>query len=512
MVLKFAAARALESQSSGSISLSEVISALSFALDLTEGAVPGHALRSCLLGMRIAAEAGLPTDQLEPLYYALLLKDAGCSSNAARMCQIVGGDDRAMKAASKLEDWTNPKPSLAMMRVLWNTVLPGSSAAKRAARIAKIGLTPNINKELITLRCDRGASIVTKLGIGQLASDAVRCLDEHWDGSGYPSRSTGAAIPLLARICAVAQHLDVFATERGPQAAIDTLEERSGSWFDPELVRIASSLHDSLVLWQSCTTLDRMENLDDTRRAVLDLSPGSDPHLEAARIDRICEAFADVVDAKSPFTFRHSVAAANAATAIAQSMGLAPDRVQLVHRAALLHDIGKLRVPNSILDKESALSAEERRIVEEHPGLTRRILERVSAFSELAAIAGQHHERLDGTGYPDRLSAKELSVEARIIAVADVYSALSETRSYRVGLELREISTIMESQVPGKLDGDCTVALIALAAGWQQPSPETRLVTLTTLTIQTPLSPVIAEFQPTFAEAQSPRPLLQLRA
>ena len=90
------------------IRMPEIISALSFALDLTEGAVPGHALRSCILGMRIAAKAGLSHEQLGDLYYALLLKDVGCSSNAARMCQIVGGDDRAIKAGVKLEDWTKP--------------------------------------------------------------------------------------------------------------------------------------------------------------------------------------------------------------------------------------------------------------------------------------------------------------------------------------------------------------------------------------------------------------------
>src|SRR5271170_5291223 len=81
-----------------SISLSEIISALSYALDLTEGAVHGPALRSCLLGMRIAKEAKLPSDQASSLYFALLLKDIGCSSNASRMHEIVGGDDRVVKA------------------------------------------------------------------------------------------------------------------------------------------------------------------------------------------------------------------------------------------------------------------------------------------------------------------------------------------------------------------------------------------------------------------------------
>ena len=100
------------------ISLSEVVSALSFALDLTEDAVPGHAVRSCLLGMRVGTALGLTDTQLCDLYYALLLKDIGCSSNSARMCQILGADDRKAKREVKAIDWT--RPTLAGLKMLWN--------------------------------------------------------------------------------------------------------------------------------------------------------------------------------------------------------------------------------------------------------------------------------------------------------------------------------------------------------------------------------------------------------
>ncbi len=237
---------------SSSISLSEIISSLSFALDLTEGAVAGHALRTCLLGMRLAEEAGVSRAEQRSLYYALLLKDVGCSSNAARMCEILGGgDDRVVKAGVKLEDWTQPhKPKLSTLRLLWNTVLPEANAWDRVAHIGRIGLTQHRNnEEMIALRCDRGASILRKLSMGDAAAEAVRALDEHWDGSGYPERRRGAAIPLLGRICAVAQHLDVFATERGATKALAVLSERSGQWFDPELVRMAFSLNAEGRLW-----------------------------------------------------------------------------------------------------------------------------------------------------------------------------------------------------------------------------------------------------------------------
>jgi len=448
--------------SDGSISLSEVISALSFALDLTEGAVYGHALRSCLLGMRIAAGITLPIEQTTGLYYALLLKDIGCSSNVGRMGQIVGEDYRAINADVRSEDWNTPRQSkVAILKFLWKSLLPNASPVDRISRIIWPGDTEyKSSREIVTLRSDRGAGIISKLGLGQDAAEAVRCLGDHWDGKGNPDGVKGAQIPLLSRICAVAQHLDVFFAARGEAAAVKTLKERSGTWFDPELVRIAVALHRRGTLWTNCSAIG---NQDDTRQAVLDLDGGKRDRLDAGQIDRICEAFADVVDAKSHFTFRHSQGVADVAFGIAQNMGLPAERARLVRRAALLHDIGKLSISNTILEKKGGLSTEEWKVVHQHPGLTRRILERVGPFREMSIIAGEHHEKLDGSGYPNQLMGADLSLEARMIAVADVYGALSEDRPYRDGLELENIVSIIKKLVPHKLDGDCFDALLSLS-------------------------------------------------
>jgi putative nucleotidyltransferase with HDIG domain len=449
----------------GSISLSEILSALSYALDLTEGAVHGHALRTCLLGMRIASEAKLSQDETSGLYFALLLKDIGCSSNASRLSQIISGDDRAVKAAVKFEDWTRPlRPHLSTLKMLWNNVLPHSGAAAKVARILQIGLSQEKNnRELIEIRCDRGANIVTKLGMGELAAEAVRNLDERWDGSGYPDSIKGEQIPLLSRISSIAQHLDVFSSGKGcsPERAIESLQERSGTWFDPELVGIAVSLDRQGTLWKSCSYRDPEE---ETRQAVLDLDQGTMHKLNADQVDQICEAFADVVDAKSHFTYRHSIGVADTALGIAETMGLPQDRVHLVRRAALLHDIGKLSISSTILDKNTALNEEEWKSVHKHPRITRLILQRVRAFREMAMIAGEHHEKLDGSGYPDRLTAKDLSMESRIIAVADVFGALSEDRPYRAGIGVEDTLAIMSQFAPHQLDGDCMDALVASVA------------------------------------------------
>ena len=448
------------SDQQASISLAEILSALSFALDLTEGAVPGHALRSCLLGMRLARALGFAPDQLADLYYALLLKDVGCSSNAGRLCQIIGGgDEREVKAGVKFEDWTKPsQPKLSTLRLLWKTVLPEAGPLRRAAGIVRIGLTQHRNnEEMIGLRCDRGAHILRKLGLGEVSAEAVRGLDEHWDGSGYPERRKENKIPIEARILAVAQHLDVFASEQGTGKAIEVLRERSRHWFDPELVRIAEGLDRDGALWESALP---SSSEDETRGAALDLAPPTVAELEASDIDLICEAFSDVVDAKSSFTYRHSLGVTDAAGKISEELELTEKRRTLVHRAALLHDIGKLRVPNSILDKPGKLDAAEWQVVQEHPRLTREILSRVGPFEELAVIAGAHHEKLDGSGYPNRLGASQLSIESRIIAVADVYGALTEDRPYRRGMAVEEALAIIARDVPHKLDAECYEALV----------------------------------------------------
>ncbi|WP_160114963.1 HD-GYP domain-containing protein [Bryocella elongata] len=437
--------------------LQEILVALSFALDLTEGAVPGHAIRCSLLGMRIALEAGVSRYDLPDLYHASLLKDVGCSSNSARFCAIVGGDDRAIKAGAKLSDWTKSIQDPATMKMLWKEVLPGAPAWRKAARLARMAITQQTNnRQVIEIRCDRGATIVRKLGLPNPVVLGVRHLDEHWDGGGYPDGLKKHDIPLISRLMLVAQHLDAFGMERGEQAAIDSLKERAGRWYDPSLVRAAQSLHKRDWLFQHCRASDPIEQ---AKAAILQAHPGGQTILSAPDIDNLCETFAWVVDAKSPFTFRHSVGVMDAAMAIGNTLGLSPQRMQVLRRAALLHDVGKLGISNTILDKPTRLTDEEFTLVKSHPRMSQEILGHIDAFQEIAVLAGEHHEKLDGSGYPNRLRAEDLSLESRLLAVADIYGALSEDRPYRAGLSPAQIQGIMDRDIPMKLDPVCYDAL-----------------------------------------------------
>jgi putative nucleotidyltransferase with HDIG domain len=435
----------------GTIRLSDVVSALSAALDLTEGQPMGHAIRSCLIGMRIADELQLSPQDRGDLYYALLLKDAGCSVNAARMHQILGSDDIKAKREVKFEDWT--KTSLSGLRYLLRNVVPGKSFARRLVHSIKVGLDQKQNNaEVIGARCERGAEIVRKIGMSEAVAQAIHNLDEHWNGGGYPEHRQGQAIPMLARILNLSQTVEAFVSARGVAEAIDVISERSGSWFDPEIVRIVCSLEKDDELWATMRS-------DDARQHVLQMEPGVAISASPERIDSICGAFAEVIDAKSHYTYRHSVGVASAAVQISDELGLAPNSVTMVRRAALLHDIGKLSVSNSILEKPGKLTASEWSVMKLHPVYTQKILKIISGFDHLAFIAGAHHERLDGKGYPNGLTGQELPLPARILCVADVYQALTEERPYRESLPADVVLGMLEKDAPASLDRECLEAL-----------------------------------------------------
>ena len=414
-------------ESTTSYHLSEIIGALSHALDLTEGQPVGHSQRSCMISMEIAQRLDLPSYVRQDLFYAALLKDAGCSSSAARMCELFDTDDRSLKREFSFVDWTSTSDFVGFAA---RNVAPGSSGIARAGKLLRA--LRDIKREAADLnnaRCDRGARIVAMLGFSPEAAGAVRALDEHWDGSGRPDGLEGEAIPLISRITCLAQTAEVFMSTDGPAAALEVVRERRGRWFDPRIADVFLSISPDDPLW--------MRIVDDTAAEVLrDLEPvGGIAFADEEGLDRVAEAFARVIDAKSPCTARHSEGVAAYAVAIGEEVGFDPIRLRSLRRAGLLHDIGKLGVSNRILDKADKLTDAEYAEVKLHPLYTEQILGRISAFSDIAVAAAAHHERLDGRGYHRGVGADQLSAEARILAVADVFEALTADRPYRGRLD-----------------------------------------------------------------------------
>ena len=434
-----------------SVRVSDLLGALSFALDLTEGQPMGHALRTCLIGMELADRAGLTLGERRDLYYALILKDAGCSSNSARVFALFGGDERVAKHDFSRLDWSN---YLSAAHYAVTHADPGASWIARARRVASIARAgTRAASELVETRCERGADIVVKLGLGLRSAETVRALEEHWDGSGHPRGLAGDEIPMLARIAGLAQVVERYLASDGVEAALEVATQRSGRWFDPMLVRAAEDARDRLAEFAALgeTGLREAVRIAEPGGASLLAGPGT--------LGRIAEGFADVVDAKSPFTAHHSRQVAQISLAIADQLGLPRATQRALEHAALLHDIGKLSVPNSILDKPGPLDAEEWKAVRLHPYYTFRILNHIRGFEALARVAAAHHERLDGRGYFQGLKADEIPFEARILATADVFEALTASRPYRPALPDEVALRIMERDRGYGLCGDCLDAL-----------------------------------------------------
>ena len=435
---------------------SEILAALSHALDLTEGQPPGHAARTCLLGLRVARDLGLDEPGQRALHYALLLKDSGCSSSAARMATLFGADDIEIKRTGKLVDWTQKGATLRYV----TEHLPARTQLGRVAQLAR--RLPELKREgeqIVSDRCERGAEIVRGLDLPEAAAQIVRSLDEHWDGNGRPSGIAGDAIPVGARIACLAQTAEVFQRVEGFAAMQAMIEERRGRWFEPEVADVLLAIREDDRVWQQLA-----EHAVELRR----LAPLDDPvEADDARLDRIAETFAQVIDAKSPYTFQHSTGVARGALGVGRLLGLDRSQLRDLHRAALLHDIGKLGISNQILDKPGKLDDEEFAKIRHHVVYTEQILLHVPAFAHLAHDAAAHHERLDGSGYAFGSSGREVTQMARILAVADVYDALTADRPYRGAMPVDDALEIMRRDAGRAF---CPTAFAALEQ-WSGAAP-----------------------------------------
>ncbi len=430
--------------------LAELLGALSHALDLTEGQPKGHSLRCCWIGFQLGQCISMREQELSDLFYTLLLKDLGCSSNAARVCELYLTDDRRFKQDFKRIDGSLPQ---ALRFVIGHTGLNASLADRFRSVVNILRNGGEISRELISARCHRGADIAAKMRFSHAVCDGIRNLDEHWDGSGKPENVAGRKIPVASQIALLAQVTDVFFQSDGRSAAIAEINNRSGTWFAPDLVEVFNALSDSNEFWHDLGSAE-------LGGLVLQLEPTEEIRLvDDDYLDDIATAFAQVIDAKSTFTRGHSERVAIFADLIAEELGHSPEKRRWLKRVALLHDIGKVAISNTILDKPAKLSEEEFEVMKSHPLHSADILAGVSVFADMAGVARSHHERLDGKGYPDGLHASQISLDTRIVTTADVFDALTADRPYRKAMPVSQALAIMAQDVNKAFDPVCFDAL-----------------------------------------------------
>eukprot|EP01037_Dinobryon_pediforme_P002436 gene2436-2474_t len=436
---------------SDSISKAELISALSYALDLTEGQALGHSVRCCWIGMNIGQFIGLDAQTLDDLYYTLLLKDVGCSSNAARICNLYATDDILFKRGIKSVNDSLPQ---VVRFVLEHTGLKANLSERFRLLLNTMAHGKETTRELFQTRCQRGAEIARQLKFSEAVAQGILDLDEHWNGKGQPTSIEGETISLFARIALIAQVTDVFHTSAGPQSAIEEVTRRAGSWFDPALTQAFCAVAEQPDFWTTLAAADLNEK-------IIAMAPQCDGHgVGDDYLDDVAAAFAQVVDSKSPFTSGHSDRVALYTDMIALEMGLGAEHRRFLKRAALLHDIGKLGVSNQILDKASKLDEDEWVLMRRHSLNSEIILSRINAFKNLSIIAGAHHERLDGKGYPYGLKDAQINLETRIITTADIFDALTANRPYRKAMTTNTALEIMAKDISTAIDPECFAALV----------------------------------------------------
>jgi HD-GYP domain-containing protein (c-di-GMP phosphodiesterase class II) len=226
------------------------------------------------------------------------------------------------------------------------TVSPDGALWTKARRFFAVGLQgPKAGSQLLQIRCERGAEISRSMGFPEETAGAIRNLDEHWNGAGHPDGLKGEEIPLLARICGMAQMIEVFYTAFGPVCAEEIARARRKEWFDPTLVDVFLAEAREGRIWESLGESDLAHSvslMEPVDRVLV---------ADSEWLDLTAQAFAWIIDAKSPFTYQHSEDVARAAAKMTEHMGLPPSLVHDQMRAGLLHDIGKLAVSNRILDK-----------------------------------------------------------------------------------------------------------------------------------------------------------------
>jgi len=444
------------SQGSGQSRLSEILGAFSYALDLTEGQPAGHSIRACWIGTQVAMALGMNGEELRDIYYAVLLKDLGCSANAARVSEMFAGDDRELKHDFKL---IGPQPEDFGGFIASGVGVGATPAVREQALCNLVQNGGEIMTDIMATRCSRGADIARQLRFSEDVAQAIAHLDEHWDGSGLPLGIAGRDIHLGGRIALLAQVADVFYSARGKDAALAEVRNRAGSWLDPELCAIFEKLSGASGFWEELA-------LDDLPEQLWALEPAAQyVTVDEDYLDDISFAFGRVIDAKSPYTAGHSERVGMIADKIAEHLAMDEQGRRVLRRAAILHDVGKLGVSSAILEKPGKLDAEEWQIMQSHAAHTTNILGQIGVMSDMAMIAGSHHERLDGKGYPLGLDERSIAMESRIITVADIYDALTTDRPYRKAMSTEKAMAILQSEVGVAVDPRCFEALQFVVAG-----------------------------------------------
>jgi HD-GYP domain-containing protein (c-di-GMP phosphodiesterase class II) len=438
--------------SSTALPLSELLGVLSFGADLGMGQPMEHVLRQSMIALGLAERIGLGAEELDAVYFGSLLAWVGCHIDAYEQAKWFG-DETALKGDARRVDFATPASRpLFMLRHVGG----GEPLHRRAALVPGVlGDARRAAGSMVDNHWRATDDLMERLGLDPLVRTTVEQSFERWDGRGAPKGAGGDELLVTSQVVNLSDVVGVYHHAGGVDAAVSVARERAGTQFSPEIVGTFAAAADSLF-----AELDAA----DPWQAVMAAEQSSRYWLTHAGLDAALEAVADFVDVKSPFTIGHSRGVAALAERAAGHYGLDARDTTLLRRAALVHDLGRLGVPNSIWDKPGPLSPAERERARMHVYLTERMLAASPTLAPLGAVAGQHHERLDGSGYPRGLTAGDITPAGRILAAADGYQARLEPRPHRPAQSAEQAAADLREEVrAGRIDGDAAGAVLAAA-------------------------------------------------
>ena len=445
----------------GGVRLAELVAALSLGIDLGFNQPMEHVLRQCLIALRLAEQVGVDEQTRSAVYYTALLNNVGCHTDAHEQAKWFG-DDIGLKGDKYEYPMHGLSSAVAGVRRL-------GSGADGAAQRFRVGLEFAVSgyrdlSAMITHHSEMARKLGEELGLPVPVLDALDACYEQWDGKGWPGELKGEDVPIAARLAAIGEFTEVALRVGGVESAVTLVRQERGKQFDPHLADVFET-HAEILLTELDTT--------DTWDAVIGAEPALAITLSDDRFDDALLAIADFIDLKSPFSLGHARSVADLVAEAATGLGMSDAEVRHVRRAALVHSFGKLGVSNAILDKPSPLGAGERERIRMVPYLTERMLRQSPALAALGALAVQHAERLDGSGYPHGLSGTAISRPARVLAAADAYQAMREPRPYRAATSPEVAAKKLRDLVKeGRLDSDAVEAVLA-AAGHRVPRRRT---------------------------------------
>jgi HD-GYP domain-containing protein (c-di-GMP phosphodiesterase class II) len=432
--------------------LADLLAGLSIVADLGFGLTPESAMRSCIVGTALARKVGLSEEEVAETFYASLLLHVGCGTFAHETSNRFG-DERALLGKVATTNVADPRD---MARKVLPVAVRGKrplAAAKTAGYLLVRGAA--FGRQFDTASCEAASTVARRIGLGEGVQRALYEIPEWWRGGNAPQNLKGDEIVLPARIACVATDAVAYDDLHGGDAAVEGMRRKAGGILDPSLVETFAASADELLA---------AARVGDPRELMLEVEPEPVLACTEADLPDVAAAFGDLVDVRTPYTHGHSAEVARLATGAGERLRLDASTLRRLELAARLHDLGRSAVSNSIWEKPGRLTGAEWEQVRMHPYHSERILATSRALEPVAAIAGMHHERLDGSGYHRAARARDMTPAARILAAADAFQAMTQERPHRPALSPEQAADELTADArAGRLDPDAASAVLDVA-------------------------------------------------